>query len=193
MWRDVKKTAPVFICGLALLFMLANLSLISVVAYCGLSLLLCAAITKALARFAPKMVESCPFTSFVCPHEESCKCEVTREQAERFVDKALPRMNAMMTHGREVFLLTNPVETAKHALIFWILTYVGACFNLITLVIMLFVIAFTAPRIYEQFQPQFDNLGALLKAHLGEVYKKVMEKVNDAKQKVRDRASKKAN
>lgn len=193
MWRDVKKTAPVVLGGLALLTMLVNLSLISVFAYCGLFLLVCAGITKALFKFAPKMVENCPFTTCVCPTDESKKtCEVTREQAERVVDKLLPRVNAMLLGSREVFLVANPIETAKFALIFWILTYVGACFNLITLIITAFVLAFTVPRVYEQFQPQFDNVGALIKAHLGQVCKLVHEKVNEAKQKVRERTAKKA-
>lgn len=190
MWRDVKKTAPVFVGGLILLYLLAELSLISVVAYTGLLVLAGAAVCKALHKFAPKVLESTGLACCACPAGGEKKCEVTREQAEHFVDKALPHANATMAYMREVFLVTNPLETAKFALLFWILTYVGACFNLITLIIVLFVLAFSAPRIYEQFQPQFDNLGALIKAHLGQVCKLVHQKIEEAKQKVRDRTKK---
>lgn len=134
MWRDVKKTAVVFVGELVFLTMLISLSLISVIAYTGLFIFLGVAVVKAVGKFAPKLLEGCCISGALCGAGENKKCEITREQAERLVDVALPHLNQTIEHLQVIFSLSNPVETAKHALIFWILTYIGACFNLLTLI-----------------------------------------------------------
>lgn len=190
MWRDVKKTAPVFLGGLVFLTMLISLSLISAIAYIGLFILVDVVVLKAVGKFAPKLLEGSPISGLLCGAGENKKFEITREQAERFVDVALPHMNQTIEHVQVILSLNNPVETAKHTLIFWILTYIGAYFNLLTLITIAFVLVFTVPRVYEQFQPQFDNLGALLKQHLDQVLKLAHTKIEELKQKFRERSGK---
>lgn len=52
------------------------------------------------------------------------------------------------------------------------------------------MLVFTAPRVYEQFQPQFDNIGALLKQHVGQLFKLAQAKIDELKQKLRERSGK---
>ena len=65
------------------------------------------------------------------------------------------------------------VDTIKFGLSLWLLTYIGAWFNALTLVILAWVAFFTLPKLYVNNQAQVD-----------EVVEKVMAQVNEVKAKV---------
>ena len=65
------------------------------------------------------------------------------------------------------------METLKFGLGLYVMTYVGACFNLLTLSIFSWIAIFTAPRLYVSHQALLDELA-----------KKAAGKVKQAKVKV---------
>lgn len=52
------------------------------------------------------------------------------------------------------------VDTIKFGLSLWLLTYIGAWFNALTLVILAWVGLFTLPKVYVNNQAQVDSLAS---------------------------------
>merc|ERR1712062_856547 len=82
-------------------------------------------------------------------------------------------VNKTTTELRRLFLVDSMVDTIKFGLSLWLLTYIGAWFNALTLVILAWVAFFTLPKLYVNNQAQVD-----------EVVEKVMAQVNEVKAKV---------
>merc|ERR1712180_34927 len=82
-------------------------------------------------------------------------------------------INTVITELRRLFLVESMVDTIKFGLSLWLLTYLGAWFNALTLVILGWVAFFTLPKLYVNNQAQVD-----------EVVGKVMAQVNEVKAKV---------
>jgi len=82
-------------------------------------------------------------------------------------------VNSAVSELRRLFLVESMVDTIKFGLTLWLLTYVGAWFNALTLVILGWVAFFTLPKLYINNQAQVD-----------EVLGKVMDQVNEVKAKV---------
>uniref|UniRef100_A0A3B3XHG1 Reticulon n=1 Tax=Poecilia mexicana TaxID=48701 RepID=A0A3B3XHG1_9TELE len=51
---------------------------------------------------------------------------------------------------KEMFLLEDPVDSLKLAVVMWMLTYVGAVFNGITILILADILLFAAPPLYKK-------------------------------------------
>ena len=82
-------------------------------------------------------------------------------------------VNTAVFELRRLFLVESMVDTIKFGLSLWLLTYIGAWFNALTLVILAWVAFFTLPKLYVNNQAQVD-----------EVVEKVMAQVNEVKAKV---------
>merc|ERR1711962_995007 len=82
-------------------------------------------------------------------------------------------VNTAVFELRRLFLVESMVDTIKFGLSLWLLTYIGAWFNAITLVIVSWISLFTLPKVYIQNQEQVD-----------EVLGKVMSQVTEVKDKV---------
>ena len=57
----------------------------------------------------------------------------------------------------------------QYLLIFWALTYIGAWFNGLTLVILAYISAFSLPKVYEQNKAQIDQYLELVNSKLTEL------------------------
>merc|ERR1712080_786917 len=86
-------------------------------------------------------------------------------------------INLVLAKGRSLFLVENPVETIKFALTLYVLTYVGAWFNALTLVTIAWVALFTLPKIYLNNQPQIDEVMGKVIAQVDEVKAAIVDKL----------------
>merc|ERR1719251_792108 len=82
-------------------------------------------------------------------------------------------INKMTTELRRLFLVEDMVDTIKFGLSLWLLTYIGSWFNMLTLLILAWIILFASPKLYQQNQAQVDEI-------LGQV----MTQIEDVKGKV---------
>merc|ERR1712121_378848 len=82
-------------------------------------------------------------------------------------------INQALAKAKSLFLLENPVDTLKFGLCLYVLTYVGAWFNALTLVLLAWIGVFTLPKLYLNNQTAVD-----------EVMVKVVDQVNKVKAKV---------
>ncbi|GAA55086.1 reticulon-1 [Clonorchis sinensis] len=74
---------------------------------------------------------------------------------------------------QRILLLKDVVDTAKFIFLLYLLTVLGSWFNLLTLIIVGFVLLFTLPKIYNLYQKQFDSLYDNLKRRAKDLEKKI--------------------
>ena len=67
------------------------------------------------------------------------------------------------------------MDTLKFGLSLYVMTYVGACFNLLTLSILSWIAIFTAPRLYISHHALLDDFAGKAAGKVYEVKAKVME------------------
>lgn len=102
---------------------------------------------------------------------ESCgreylEVEITppNERVHQMVDVVLKHVNAVLRKLRSVFLVEDIIDSLKFVVLFWCLTYIGAWFNGLTLVILTYLSAFSLPIVYEMHKTQIDQaVGVALK------------------------------
>ncbi|KAL4631092.1 reticulon-3 isoform X3 [Arapaima gigas] len=180
-WRDPKKTGVVFGVSLLLLLSLATFSIISVISYLLLALL-CVTISfriyKTVIQAVQKSNEGHPFRAFM---EEDIS--VPPETFRKHVDMCLSYINQALRYLSRLFLVEDLVDSLKLAVAMWLLTYVGAVFNGITILILVDVLVFTLPLVYEKNKTQIDNYVGIARTHFNTMVFKLREKLPGVKRK----------
>ncbi|CAF88325.1 unnamed protein product, partial [Tetraodon nigroviridis] len=159
-WRDVKTTGVVFGASLLLLLSLMACSIVSVVSYVGLALLsvtISFRIYKGILQAIQKSDEGHPFRQYL---EE--EVALSEEVVHKYSDLVLAKLNRSVAEVRRLFLVEDLVDSLKFAALMWILTYVGALFNGLTLLILGLIAVFSCPIVYEKHQAQIDHYLALV-------------------------------
>ncbi|XP_047458398.1 reticulon-1-like isoform X2 [Mugil cephalus] len=180
-WRDVKTTGVVFGAALLLLLSLTVCSIVSVCSYIGLALLsvtICFRIYKGILQAIQKSDEGHPFKQYL-----DQEVALSEDMVHKYSDIVLARLNKTICDLRRLFLVEDLVDSIKFAVLMWILTYVGAFFNGLTLIILGLIGAFCCPIIYEKHQTQIDHYVALVNNQIKDVVGKVQAKVPGMKRK----------
>ncbi|XP_037536560.1 reticulon-4a isoform X1 [Nematolebias whitei] len=180
-WRDVKTTGVVFGASLLLLLSLTVCSIVSVSSYIGLALLsvtICFRIYKGILQAIQKSDEGHPFKQYL-----DQEVALSEDVVHKYSDVVLEKLNKIIGELRRLFLVEDLVDSIKFAVLMWILTYVGALFNGLTILILGVVGAFSCPIIYEKHQAQIDHYLALVNNQIKDVVEKVQAKVPGLKRK----------
>ncbi|XP_030627537.1 reticulon-1a isoform X1 [Chanos chanos] len=180
-WRDVKQSGLLFGSVLLLLFSLTQFSVVSVVAYLALAALsatISFRVYKSVLQAVQKTDEGHPFKSYL-----EVEIALSPEQISKYVDKAQLYVNCTLKELRRLFLVQDLVDSIKFAVLMWLLTYVGAIFNGLTLLILAVVSMFTMPVVYEKYQTQIDQYLGLVRTQVNSIMGKIREKVPGAKRK----------
>merc|ERR1719278_2484898 len=154
LWSHPPVSGLVLASGLVLLVSLLRFSLISVAALAVLLLGVAARVYVHLMGFLKN-----PCTD---PLDSVRDIEVTlpADKVEAFVTCSGEHFNAAATALRNLVLLEDYVDSLKFGAVCYLLTFVGAVFNTLTLVTLAWVGAFLFPTIYDQNQEKFDELAA---------------------------------
>nr|CAI5818874.1 unnamed protein product [Callosobruchus analis] len=169
-WRDPKKSGPVFGGVLAVLLSLTYFSLISVVAY--LSLL---ALTGTIAfRIYKNVVQAVQKTGDGHPFKDYLDMDVSlpQDKVREIIEVAVAHFNAAVIELRRLFLVEDLVDSIKFGVLLWTLTYVGAWFNGMSLIIIAWVALFSLPKVYETNKTQIDANLDLVRTKLAEITSK---------------------
>ncbi|XP_074531188.1 reticulon-4b isoform X4 [Halichoeres trimaculatus] len=180
-WRDVKTTGVVFGAALLLLLSLTVCSIVSVCSYIGLALLsvtICFRIYKGILQAIQKSDEGHPFKQFL-----DQEVALSEDMVHKYSDMVLAKLNKTIGDLRRLFLVEDLVDSIKFAVFMWILTYVGALFNGLTLIILALIGAFVCPIVYEKHQTQIDHYLALVNNQVKDVIGKIQAKVPGMKRK----------
>lgn len=170
-WRDVKKSGVVFGIGLAVLLAMSLFSLISVFAYLSLLTLLATIsfrIYKTIMSAVQKTSEGHPFKEFL-----DIDLTLSPEKIQQVAGVAVTHVNAYVAELRRLFLVEDLVDSLKFALLLWLLTYIGAIFNGMTVIILSYVAMFTLPKVYETNKQNIDQYLDLVRSKIVEITDKV--------------------
>ncbi|XP_063700987.1 reticulon-1-like [Culicoides brevitarsis] len=170
-WRDVKKSGVVFGIGLSVLLALSCCSLISVFAYVSLFAL---AGTVAF-RIYKNILQAIQKTSEGHPFKEYLETDLTlsQERVQQVSTVAVSHVNAAVTELRRLFLVEDLVDSIKFGVLLYCLTYVGALFNGMTLIILSFVALFSLPKVYETNKTVIDAQLDMVRSKITEITDKV--------------------
>uniref|UniRef100_A0A8C1JTZ1 Reticulon n=2 Tax=Cyprinus carpio TaxID=7962 RepID=A0A8C1JTZ1_CYPCA len=180
-WRDLQRTGVVFGASLFLLLSLSVCSIISVISYVALALLsvtISFRIYKGILQAVQKSEDGHPFKMYL-----DKDFGISSELAHKYGDTALAHFNSLIKELRRLFLVEDLVDSLKFAVLMWILTYVGALFNGLTLLILGLIGAFSWPVIYEKHQAQIDHYYGLVNKQIKDVFGKIQAKIPGAKPK----------
>ncbi|KAI4903897.1 hypothetical protein NFI96_028820 [Prochilodus magdalenae] len=180
-WRDLKQTGLLFGSVLLLLFSLTQFSVVSVVAYLALAALsatISFRVYKSVLQAVQKTDEGHPFKSYL-----ELEISLSHDQMQRYAENTQHYINSTLKELRRLFLVQDLVDSLKFAVLMWLLTYVGALFNGLTLLIMAVVSMFSMPVVYEKYQAQIDQYLGLIRTQVNSVVGKIQEKIPGAKRK----------
>ncbi|XP_053328788.1 reticulon-2 [Spea bombifrons] len=160
-WRDIPLSAAC-LTGITLsLLCLIQFSVISVVSY-GCLIVLSATLTlRIYTKFLHKLKKgsgSNPFQYFL-----DVDLMLPSPQLEAVAARVINLCCCALCTLRNLFLVKDIKESLKFLLLLYLLTYVGAVFNGLTLLVLVVIGAFTFPLLYKQNKAQVDSHIALLK------------------------------
>ncbi|TRZ00336.1 hypothetical protein DNTS_015845 [Danionella cerebrum] len=180
-WRDLKQSGLVFGSVLLLLFSLTQFSVVSVIAYLALAVLsatISFRIYKSVLQAVQKTDEGHPFKAYL-----EVEVALSTDQISKYVEKTQLYINSTVKELRRLFLVQDLVDSIKFAVLMWLLTYVGALFNGLTLMILAVISMFSMPVVYEKYQTQIDQYLGLVRTQVNSIMGKIREKVPGAKKK----------
>ncbi|XP_051983388.1 uncharacterized protein LOC127644303 [Xyrauchen texanus] len=174
-WRDPKKSGVVFGVSMLVLLSLAAFSVISVVSYLLLALL-CVTISfriyKSVVQAVQKSNDGHPFKTLM-----EKDVTVPPETFRKHVDLCLNHINRVLKKMSRLFLVEDLVDSLKLAVFMWLLTYVGAVFNGITILILADILLFSVPLIYEKNKTQIDHYIDIARTQFNNTVAKLQEKL----------------
>ncbi|CAH8445081.1 unnamed protein product [Schistosoma haematobium] len=157
-WRQPIVTGVILTLLLIVEFSFMCLSAISFIAYIGLALLVSVNLLRMYYHFVAKTENN-----FVREYLER-EITVPQDKAEKVSRRLTEVLNKGLTRTREIFLLTDPAASVKFAVLLYLLTYIGAQFNFLTLCILFTFGVFCVPKFYERYQPEIDKMIELAKS-----------------------------
>ncbi|XP_067877697.1 reticulon-3-like [Heterodontus francisci] len=180
-WRDPKKTGVVFGSILTLLVSLAVFSVVSVLAYLVLALLsvtISFRIYKSVIQAVQKTNDGNPFRAYL-----ELDITLSAETFRKYCDTAFAHLNRILKYLLQLFLVQDLVDSLKLAVLMWLMTYVGAVFNGLTLLILAVLSSFSVPIVYVTYQTQIDHYFDLAQKQVSCAVGKIQEKLPGTKRK----------
>merc|ERR1712121_572595 len=158
-WKDIKKSAVVAASSLLLLISLSIFSVLSVISYISLAVLTVTfsyAVYKRTLAAVQKSNEGHPFGQYL-----EMDLSISPEKAQEYAEIISSYMATYVGEIRRLVLVEDMIDSIKFGIFLWVMTYVGAWFNGLTLLILGLVSMFSLPKTYEVYQEQIDAYLAL--------------------------------
>merc|ERR1712168_72182 len=160
-------------CGSVLVCLLAvrYISLISVIGNLSLALVTATMsfrIYKSVLAAVNKTQEGHPFKQFL-----DIDVTLPADKVAEITDGLFSKLNSILATLKSVLLVENVLESIKFAVAMYLLTYIGALMNGLTIVTLAWVAAFSLPRVYRDNQKQIDEAINPLKSKLEDLQTKL--------------------
>merc|ERR1711997_1373900 len=161
------------VCGSVLVCLLAvrYISLISVVGNLSLALVtatLSFRIYKSVLAAVNKTNEGHPFKQFL-----DVDVTLPADKVSNLSNAFFSKLNKILLKVKSLLLVENAVESVKFAVSMYLLTYVGAILNGLTILTLAWAAAFSLPRVYRDNQKQIDEAVMPLKQKLDDLSTKL--------------------
>lgn len=174
-WKDYRLTGAVFLSSFIFLLSLALFSVLSVLAY----LLLITLTVTLTFRFYKNILAAIQKTGEGNPFKKYLELDIGLDEnkTKTVTTNVVKHGSALLTELRRLILIEDIVDSLKFGLFLWVLTYVGAWFNGMTIVILVNVAIFTIPKFYDVYKVEINKYFDLVKRKVQEVTKLVTEKM----------------
>merc|ERR1712243_534963 len=183
-WKDIKKSAVVAASSLFLLISLSIFSVLSVISYISLAVLTVTfsyAVYKRTLAAVQKSSDGHPFGQYL-----EMDLAISPEKAQEYAEIISSCMATYVGELRRLVLVEDMTDSIKFGIFLWVMTYIGAWFNGLTLLILGLVTMFTMPKTYEVYQEQIDAYLALaheqVKGLMAHVRKQLPKDFEEAKE-----------
>ncbi|XP_041035268.1 reticulon-1-B-like isoform X2 [Carcharodon carcharias] len=180
-WEDVKKTGTLFGAIILILFSLTQFSGISVLAYLTLSIL---SVTMSLRLYTSalhliyKTQEVHPFQTYL-----DLDINLSQEQLRKYSEIIVLYVTSAISQLRRLFLVEDLLDSLKFGVLLWLMTYVGAVFNGLTLTILVAVAVFIVPLVYRKHKVHINQYLGLVRGHIQNLTSKIQAKLPGSKPK----------
>merc|ERR1712156_31775 len=170
-WTHPHVSGLVLGAGLVFLVSLVKFSLLSVLAHFALAVLMFGVGSRVYVHLMGFLKKPCSD-----PLDLVRDIEVTlpAEKVEAIISSAAENINNLALKTKSLILFENYIDTLKFSVLLYIITFIGAVFNTLSLLIVAWLGAFLFPTIYDQNQGQLD----ILAAQLVEKYQGIDAKIN---------------
>uniref|UniRef100_A0A8C9FPH4 Reticulon n=1 Tax=Pavo cristatus TaxID=9049 RepID=A0A8C9FPH4_PAVCR len=168
---EMGRSGAVFASSLLLLLSLAAFSVVSVVAYLVLALLsvtISFRVYKSVIQAVQKSEEGHPFRAYL-----ELDVTLSPEAFQSHATAAMAHVNHVLRLLVRLFLVEDLVDSLKLAVAMWLMTYVGAVFNGITLLIL----GETPPQIDKLCFVQIDHYVGIAREQTKSLIAKVQAKL----------------
>merc|ERR1711981_112562 len=160
-------------CGSVLVCLLAvrYISLISVIGNLSLALVTATMsfrIYKSVLTAVNKTQDGHPFKQFL-----DVDVTLPADKISSVTDGLFSKLNKTLLKLKSILLVENVVESLKFAVAMYLLTYLGAMMNGLTILTLAWVGVFSAPRVYRDNQKQIDDAVLPLKSKLDDLQAKI--------------------
>jgi hypothetical protein len=176
-WRDIQRTAVLFISSLLLLLSFVLFSALSVMSYTSLVLLtitLSFRIYKDIKAAIYKTGSEHPFRRYL-----DMDISLSQSANNELADNLCHLVSKFANSARRLFLVEDMIDSLKFYALLYLLTYVGAMFNVTTIVIIADVALFTIPKTYEVYKVEINQLINAIKQQIKNLTEQVKKSVDN--------------
>jgi len=171
-WSNPIQSGLIF--GTVFLFMVSLCfnSLITVVSYTLLIIMTMVASLKLYTNVMVKLKKADASSDPLAPlynHPLTIANQSISDMSPRIADS----INMFTRELRALFFIENHVDTIKFCLSLYSLTYIGAWFNALTLLILAWVGAFTFPKLYQMNKHEVDKAMDVINSKVEMVKEKI--------------------
>jgi len=153
------------LCYYSLIYVCSNVALLLLLSVLAMKLYTKAVVMAGKAELA----ENCPLDMVA-----AMDISIPTENLEVYSAQIATKINQSIAELRRLLLVENMVDTVKFGMSLWLLTYIGAWFNAMTLIIMLWVAAFSIPKAYLMNKEKADEILDKVMVQVDEIKSKVM-------------------
>lgn len=178
-WKKPIETGLYFSIGATLIIALTFFSIISVVAYSALGLIAASSLIrlyKAVMMTLGKSTET-PF-DHVWDKVLSLNFSLSPDKMHQLLDASLGNLNSSFVYFKQVLLVEDKLATLKFGVFLYLLTYIGAWFNGMTLITITYLALFSVPIFYEKNKTKIDEYVNLASGQITSVINMVTGKVS---------------
>jgi len=149
----------------SLIYVTSNLTLLMLLAVLGMKLY-----TKVVVMLGKnELAEGCPLDQLA-----AMNVAIPTDNLDVYAKQTADKMNVGIAELRRLLLVENMVDTVKFGLSLWFLTYIGAWFNAMTLIVLSWLAAFSLPKAYLMNQAKADEILGKVMVQVEEIKSKVM-------------------
>ncbi|XP_028976102.2 reticulon-2a isoform X1 [Esox lucius] len=166
-WKDVERTGIVFtglVVGLLSLFQLSIITVISTVCLAVMCFTVSVSLYYRFLHLLNMGDGVHPFQSYL-----DLDISFSGEQAENYMQKAIVTVISAADSLKNLFLVANLLDSLKLLALMYLVTYLGALCNGLTVFIIGVITLFSVPLFYKQHQEKVDSFFAGIQAKIDNV------------------------